>query len=172
MINDTLSSDPQLDEATERCRDLWANVLASGIRDFVAVETERRNLVREVKLNTPLGQDLKARVNRFVVVELDVERISDCYVAKPSEATLKRLRNKQKLLQSKSMNQVLVYMGRDRTTEWFWDDDQLVGTFGYIYALFPKLPPIDEFREMIMSNPLRFRNLNLTKQFRIVYEYG
>ena len=172
MINDTLSSDPQLDEATERCRDLWANVLASGIRDFVVVETERRNLVREVKLNTPLGQDLKARVNRFVVVELDVERISDCYVEKPSEATLKRLRNKQKLLQSKSMNQVLIYMGRDRTTEWFWDDDQLVGTFGYIYALFPKLPPIDEFREMIMSNPLRFRNLNLTKQFRIVYEYG
>lgn len=172
MINDTLSSDPQLDEAAERCRDLWANVLASGIRDFVVVETERRKLVREVKLNTPLGQDLKARVNRFVVVELDVERINDCYLAAPSDATLKRLKNKQKLLQSKSMNQVLVYMGRDRTTEWFWDDDQLIGTFGYIYSLFPKLPPIDEFRRMIMSNPLRFRNLNLTKQFRIVYEHG
>ena len=174
MINDSLADRAPVEERAEKCLGLWAAVLAQGIRDAAAAQIKRLEMQKE--LDSGRADGLRQAVSTLreseqAVKELKLRIESGKVNGKPLSPralrTLeKTLERKFKSLSVLELRPAHTYLCRDEATRWFWSDSTELGSFLQLYNLFPRLPPVEEFRELLAEQPHRLVNINLEKVSR------
>lgn len=174
MINDSLADRAPTEERAEKCLALWAAVLAQGIRDVASAQIKRLEMQRD--LDSGKADGLKQAISTLreseaAVKELKLRIESGQANGKPLstrslKALEKTLERKSKALSTLELRPAHTYLCRDEVTQWFWSDSTEIGSFLQLYNLFPNLPPVEEFRAMIMDYPHRFASINLEKVSR------
>lgn len=170
MINEDPESRPST-EQMDNLLELWATVLAQGVRDVAKAECTRRTLVELVKSGQ--GQDIlrgAEKLHRCVeAVEMLADRL-DSYEragfevgAAARKALKKELTTNIRMLKGLELRSSLVYAGLDEATEWFWDDGRELCAIRTIYSLFPALPKLDDFRQMVVDAPDAYLKFSIDK---------
>lgn len=137
----------------EPCLLLWAHALVRGVRDFTEAERKRAALEELIdsqegaKLRTLLANFHKIAAERRALMAMPRPRLP-----KEIKAREKLINDKAKLLRSSIYADVIVFLGLDEPTEWFWSDDQGPGSIRAIYSLFQGFPKLSEFRSFIVNN--------------------
>lgn len=135
---------------------LWAHVLARGVRDFTGAERKRAEL--EALVDSPEGEGFRKQLESFQRIaaerrELLAQPVPRAY--KEAKLRAKQIQDKSRLLSSSLYDDVVVFLGLDEPTAWFWSDSPQPGSLSAIYSLFPGFPKLSEFRRFIVSNALR-----------------
>lgn len=158
MINDyTMLDGLEMPEANLRDLVLWAYVLGKGVRDFAEAELRRARLEKILDGGSQERDRLSQQLASFNANLNTLKQLRRTDKARLG-AKAQRLLNREalsieKLLTSKVYEDVLVFLGYDEPTAWFWSDSVHVGSIRWVHSLFPSLPPLDSFRRRVVREP-------------------
>lgn len=180
MINEDPESRPST-ERMDNLLELWATVLAQGVRDVAKAECTRRQLAEVVKAGQ--GQGIVRGAERLHKCAAAIEGLADrleSYAQSGLEVSAATRRNLKReldihlrMLNGLELRPSLIYAGLDEATEWFWDEGVELRAIRTIYSLFPSLPDLNVFRKMVMDVPdayLKFSIDKVQREQRRVYK--